>query len=169
MLNLFLALLLNSFSGDNLSTGDDDGEMNNLQIAIGRITRGINWLKAFVTQKILQSLGKKPKEPDGGPVDDVDSKTEEIEMNHLDTCQTLKVADGISDCPVERQPSGFIVDGEFSLNVPIAEEESDFENLSDYEYNEDEADEVDNSEFADESCDQPNTVRDVDKENLFQQ
>ncbi|CAM9294027.1 unnamed protein product [Lampetra planeri] len=42
VLNLFLALLLNSFSGDNLSAGDDDGEMNNLQIAVGRITRGIN-------------------------------------------------------------------------------------------------------------------------------
>uniref|UniRef100_A0A8C5H1C3 Sodium channel protein type 3 subunit alpha-like n=1 Tax=Gouania willdenowi TaxID=441366 RepID=A0A8C5H1C3_GOUWI len=34
LLNLFLALLLSSFSCDNLSSPDDDGEMNNLHIAI---------------------------------------------------------------------------------------------------------------------------------------
>ncbi|XP_027005290.1 sodium channel, voltage gated, type V-like, alpha b isoform X1 [Tachysurus fulvidraco] len=45
VLNLFLALLLSSFSADNLSAPDDDGELNNLQIAIGRIQRGILWLR----------------------------------------------------------------------------------------------------------------------------
>lgn len=44
MLNLFLALLLSSFSSDNLSAPDDDGEMNNLQIAIARIHCGFSWL-----------------------------------------------------------------------------------------------------------------------------
>ncbi|KAL0201513.1 hypothetical protein M9458_004700, partial [Cirrhinus mrigala] len=44
VLNLFLALLLSSFSSDNLSAPDDDGEMNNLQIAIGRIQFGFSWL-----------------------------------------------------------------------------------------------------------------------------
>uniref|UniRef100_A0A8C6Q0S7 Sodium channel protein n=1 Tax=Nothobranchius furzeri TaxID=105023 RepID=A0A8C6Q0S7_NOTFU len=131
VLNLFLALLLNSFSGDNLSGVDDDGEMNNLQIAIGRITLGINWFKAFVVQKVQQILGRKPKEPDEGPADGADAKTEGIEMNHLETCQAFNVADGLLVCLVEGQPSGFIVDGDASLNVPIAEAESDFENLSD--------------------------------------
>uniref|UniRef100_A0A8C6PZI2 Sodium channel protein n=1 Tax=Nothobranchius furzeri TaxID=105023 RepID=A0A8C6PZI2_NOTFU len=132
VLNLFLALLLNSFSGDNLSGVDDDGEMNNLQIAIGRITLGINWFKAFVVQKVQQILGRKPKEPDEGPADGADAKTEGIEMNHLETCQAFNVADGLLVCLVEGQPSGFIVDGDASLNVPIAEAESDFENLSDF-------------------------------------
>ncbi|KAM6897634.1 sodium channel protein type 4 subunit alpha A [Xenentodon cancila] len=158
VLNLFLALLLSSFSGDNLSAGEDDGEMNNLQIAIGRITWGIDWLKAFVIQKILQILGREPKEPDEGPVDVPNPKNEEIEMNHFDTCPTLKMADGILDCRVESQPSRFIVDGEFSLGVPIAEEESDFEDLSEYEYDDDEADEADNSEIVDERKDQQNTL-----------
>ncbi|XP_030624433.1 sodium channel, voltage gated, type V-like, alpha b [Chanos chanos] len=45
VLNLFLALLLSSFSADNLSAPDDDGEMNNLQIAIARIQRGMVWLR----------------------------------------------------------------------------------------------------------------------------
>lgn len=44
-MNLFLALLLSSFSADNLSAPDDDGELNNLQIAIGRIQRGILGLR----------------------------------------------------------------------------------------------------------------------------
>uniref|UniRef100_A0A8C6PZI9 Sodium channel protein n=1 Tax=Nothobranchius furzeri TaxID=105023 RepID=A0A8C6PZI9_NOTFU len=143
VLNLFLALLLNSFSGDNLSGVDDDGEMNNLQIAIGRITLGINWFKAFVVQKVQQILGRKPKEPDEGPADGADAKTEGIEMNHLETCQAFNVADGLLVCLVEGQPSGFIVDGDASLNVPIAEAESDFENLSEYDQDDDDDDEQD--------------------------
>uniref|UniRef100_A0A8C5N9C9 Sodium channel protein type 3 subunit alpha-like n=1 Tax=Gouania willdenowi TaxID=441366 RepID=A0A8C5N9C9_GOUWI len=46
LLNLFLALLLSSFSCDNLSSPDDDGEMNNLHIAIHRINRGLHWTQA---------------------------------------------------------------------------------------------------------------------------
>ncbi|XP_049419579.1 sodium channel protein type 4 subunit alpha A isoform X2 [Epinephelus fuscoguttatus] len=151
VLNLFLALLLSSFSGDNLSAGDDDGEMNNLQIAIGRITRGIDWFKAFAIRTVLQILGRKPKEPEEperGPTDDEDPKAEEIEMNHLDTGQNFKMADGIPNCLVEGRPSGFIVDGELSLNVPIAQGESDFENLGEDE--EDDGDNANDSETSDE-------------------
>ncbi|XP_076615923.1 sodium channel protein type 4 subunit alpha A [Chaetodon auriga] len=129
VLNLFLALLLSSFSGDNLAPGDDDGEMNNLQIAIGRITKGIDWFKAFAIRTALQILHRKPKESEEAPRDDRDPKMEGIEMNHLDNSQNFKVADGISNCLVEGRPSGCIVDGELSLNVPIALGESDFENL----------------------------------------
>uniref|UniRef100_A0AAR2JH35 Sodium channel protein n=1 Tax=Pygocentrus nattereri TaxID=42514 RepID=A0AAR2JH35_PYGNA len=48
VLNLFLALLLSSFSSDNLSAPDDDGEMNNLQIAIARIHGSLTWLLGFI-------------------------------------------------------------------------------------------------------------------------
>lgn len=129
VLNLFLALLLNSFSGDNLSAGDDDGEMNNLQIAIGRITRGIDWFKALVIRMVLQILHRKPPEPEEGQTHDGDPQMEGIEMNHLDTSQNYKMADGISNCLVEGRPSGIIVDRKLSLDVPIAQGESDFENL----------------------------------------
>uniref|UniRef100_A0A674P4N6 Sodium channel protein n=1 Tax=Takifugu rubripes TaxID=31033 RepID=A0A674P4N6_TAKRU len=47
VLNLFLALLLSSFSGDNLTTQDDEGE-NNLQIAINRINRAMSWTKTYI-------------------------------------------------------------------------------------------------------------------------
>lgn len=152
VLNLFLALLLSSFSGDNLSAGDDDGEMNNLQIAIARITRGIDWLKAFIIQTVMQTLGKKAKESEE-PVDDKDLKMEEIEMNHLDTGQNLKMADGIANCWAEGQPTVFFVDGEHSLNVPIALGESDFENLGE-EDDEDDEEDADDSEITDEKNNQ---------------
>ncbi|XP_068264417.1 sodium channel protein type 2 subunit alpha-like isoform X2 [Nyctibius grandis] len=45
VLNLFLALLLSSFSSDSLSPTEDDNEMNNLQIAVARIQKGIDYVK----------------------------------------------------------------------------------------------------------------------------
>uniref|UniRef100_A0A674JK08 Sodium channel protein n=1 Tax=Terrapene triunguis TaxID=2587831 RepID=A0A674JK08_9SAUR len=45
VLNLFIALLLNSFSADNLQAPEDDGEMNNLKIAFARIHRGLYLVK----------------------------------------------------------------------------------------------------------------------------
>uniref|UniRef100_A0A3Q0RI27 Sodium channel protein n=1 Tax=Amphilophus citrinellus TaxID=61819 RepID=A0A3Q0RI27_AMPCI len=51
VLNLFLALLLSSFSGDNLAAPEDEGE-NNLQIAINRINRAVTWTKAWILEHI---------------------------------------------------------------------------------------------------------------------
>ncbi|XP_069715363.1 sodium channel protein type 5 subunit alpha-like isoform X4 [Phaenicophaeus curvirostris] len=48
VLNLFLALLLSSFSADNLSAPDEDGEMNNLQLAFARINRGLQYVKRMM-------------------------------------------------------------------------------------------------------------------------
>ncbi|NXP80168.1 SCN5A protein, partial [Ramphastos sulfuratus] len=45
VLNLFIALLLNSFSADSLQTAEDDREMNNLRIAFARIHRGLHFVK----------------------------------------------------------------------------------------------------------------------------
>lgn len=163
VLNLFLALLLSSFSGDNLSAGDDDGEMNNLQIAIGRITRGVDWFKAFIIRTVLEILGRKSREPHEDAMDDVDPKVEEIEMNHLDSSQTLKMADGVVDCLVEGRPSGYIVDGELRLNVPIAQEDSDFENLGeddeDDDSDTDDTNDAHDSETLDEESNHQDTVR----------
>ncbi|XP_044193900.1 sodium channel protein type 4 subunit alpha A isoform X3 [Thunnus albacares] len=160
VLNLFLALLLSSFSGDNLAAGDEDGELNNLQIAIGRITRYMNWFKAFIVRRILQLLERKPPESEEGPVDDEDPKMEGLEMNHMDTSQNFKMADGISNCLVERRPSGFIVDGELTLNVPIAQGESDFENLG-----EDDEDDT-NDSVSDEKDNQHNSENFEDDNSL---
>ncbi|XP_075778953.1 sodium channel protein type 5 subunit alpha-like isoform X2 [Pelodiscus sinensis] len=45
VLNLFIALLLNSFSADNLQAPEDDGEMNNLKTAFAQIRRGLCQVK----------------------------------------------------------------------------------------------------------------------------
>uniref|UniRef100_A0A096LZA3 Sodium channel protein n=1 Tax=Poecilia formosa TaxID=48698 RepID=A0A096LZA3_POEFO len=58
VLNLFLALLLSSFSGDNLAVTEDEGE-NNLQIAINRISRAVAWTKAWFLKHIWTLVGKK--------------------------------------------------------------------------------------------------------------
>lgn len=147
MLNLFLALLLSSFSGDNLAVGDDDGEMNNLQIAIGRITRGGDWLKAFLVGTFLRVLGREPGKPDEkDPEDEGAGKTGAIEMNHLGG---FKSADGISNCLLGGQPSGITADGESTINVPIALGESDSENPS--EDDDDQEDDVDSEVTCEEN------------------
>ncbi|NXM34766.1 SCN5A protein, partial [Oxyruncus cristatus] len=46
VLNLFIALLLSSFSADSLQTTEDDGEMNNLWIAFARIHKGFHFVKS---------------------------------------------------------------------------------------------------------------------------
>ncbi|XP_066554832.1 sodium channel protein type 4 subunit alpha B [Amia ocellicauda] len=136
VLNLFLALLLSSFSADNLAGGDEDGEMNNLQIAIGRITRGIDFVKGFILGFIRQRLGKKPKEDD--VYDEDDLKKEKFVLNHMDsreeTKADCKMVDGVSandPAPgAELDHSGFMANADVtvSVSVPIAKGESDFEN-----------------------------------------
>ncbi|XP_062858689.1 sodium channel protein type 4 subunit alpha A [Trichomycterus rosablanca] len=120
VLNLFLALLLSSFSGDNLSGGDEDGELNNLQIAIGRITRGIGWVRSFIVGMILKLLCRRsPEDEEEGGGGDEEDKKETIILNHFDDG---KMADGVSNS-LEAQ----------TLNVPIAKEESDDEDDDDEE------------------------------------
>uniref|UniRef100_A0A4W6EU92 Sodium channel protein n=1 Tax=Lates calcarifer TaxID=8187 RepID=A0A4W6EU92_LATCA len=58
VLNLFLALLLSSFSGDNLAAPEEEGE-NNLQIAINRINRAVAWIKSWILEHIWTVVGKK--------------------------------------------------------------------------------------------------------------
>ncbi|XP_029444268.1 sodium channel protein type 5 subunit alpha-like isoform X9 [Rhinatrema bivittatum] len=60
VLNLFLALLLSSFSADNLSAPDEDGEMNNLQIAIARIQRGIRFLRNMIIDFFRNAVTERP-------------------------------------------------------------------------------------------------------------
>ena len=58
MLNLFLALLLSSFSADNLAATDDDGEPNNLQLAMARMKIGIAWIKVHMRILMAHILKK---------------------------------------------------------------------------------------------------------------
>ncbi|XP_054992141.1 sodium channel protein type 5 subunit alpha isoform X5 [Sorex araneus] len=63
VLNLFLALLLSSFSADNLTAPDEDGEMNNLQLALARIQRGLRFLKQTTRDFCCRLLHRRPPKP----------------------------------------------------------------------------------------------------------
>ncbi|XP_075562670.1 sodium channel protein type 5 subunit alpha-like [Pelecanus crispus] len=56
VLNLFIALLLNSFSTDCLQTAEDDREMNNLRIAFARIHKGFHFVKSVTWDTCCKKL-----------------------------------------------------------------------------------------------------------------
>ncbi|NXP36158.1 SCN5A protein, partial [Leiothrix lutea] len=56
VLNLFIALLLSSFSADSLQTAEDDGEMNNLRIAFTRIRKGFHLVKSATWDACCRKL-----------------------------------------------------------------------------------------------------------------
>ncbi|XP_071318495.1 sodium channel protein type 4 subunit alpha B-like [Trachinotus anak] len=58
VLNLFLALLLSSVSGDNLAVPTEKGK-NNLHIAINQIKRCVAWTRTWILEHICLLFGKK--------------------------------------------------------------------------------------------------------------
>ncbi|XP_047432552.1 sodium channel, voltage-gated, type I like, alpha b isoform X2 [Mugil cephalus] len=85
VLNLFLALLLSSFSADNLAATDDDSEMNNLQIAVGRIQRGIAFIKSTLRQ-FLQSLCFGGRGGNGSGLGEESKPLDELHSNGKGNC-----------------------------------------------------------------------------------
>ncbi|KAI1884137.1 hypothetical protein AGOR_G00223350 [Albula goreensis] len=122
LLNLFVALLLSTFSGDNLEILEDDREVKNLQIAFGRIRRGMAWVKGHI---IACMLGKKPKVGEGNGGDKGDPEKENLVLQHMNTKGDGKMAGGSSKCLNE-----VAMEKSFTkaLTVPIAKVEPDFEN-----------------------------------------
>ncbi|KAK2888922.1 hypothetical protein Q8A67_014297 [Cirrhinus molitorella] len=158
VLNLFLALLLSSFSADNLAATDDDSEMNNLQIAVGRIQKGIALVKSTLRQ-FLQSLclvGSKPRSLDEEkPLDDLHSDGKENCLsNHAPVAVDL-TKDYLKEGCVspgngveghvkygieEGDYMSFIHNPSLTVTVPIAVGESDFENLNTEDFSSDSSD-----------------------------
>uniref|UniRef100_A0A8C6X2E7 Sodium channel protein n=1 Tax=Naja naja TaxID=35670 RepID=A0A8C6X2E7_NAJNA len=150
VLNLFLALLLSSFSADNLAATDDDNEMNNLQIAMARIDKGIDFMKRKIREFIQKSFVKKQKALDEiKPLEELHNKNSCI-SNH--TIEIGKEIDYFRDgngtttsgigtgSSVERYVvdesdyMSFINNPSLTVTVPIAVGESDFENLNTEEF-----------------------------------
>ncbi|KAG9331908.1 hypothetical protein JZ751_016596, partial [Albula glossodonta] len=143
VLNLFLALLLSSFSADNLAATDDDGEMNNLQISVIRIKKGIAWLKVNV-RVLVATLLKKEKEADEvKPLDDMYEKKLNCLANHtgvdinreLDYQKngngtTSGIGSSVGKYMIDEDRMSFIHNPNLTVRVPIAVGESDFENLN---------------------------------------
>ena len=132
VLNLFLALLLSSFSADNLAATDDDGELNNLQISVIRIKKGIAWSKI----KLASVLRKPPLEDEHKPLDDMYNKKLNCIANHTDINRDLDYKNGngigssVGRYLIDEDHMSFIHNPNLTVCVPIAVGESDFENLN---------------------------------------
>ncbi|XP_045153955.1 sodium channel protein type 2 subunit alpha [Echinops telfairi] len=149
VLNLFLALLLSSFSSDNLAATDDDNEMNNLQIAVGRMQRGIDYVKRKLREIIQKAFVRKQKALDEiKPLEDLNNKKDSCVSNHTTVeiskdLNYLKDGNGTTSgigSSVEKYVvdesdyMSFINNPSLTVTVPIAVGESDFENLNTEEF-----------------------------------
>uniref|UniRef100_A0A8C6NPB1 Sodium channel protein n=1 Tax=Nothobranchius furzeri TaxID=105023 RepID=A0A8C6NPB1_NOTFU len=123
VLNLFLALLLSSFSADNLAATDEDSEMNNLQIAVGRIQRGIAYIKSKLQQFFLSLCFGRGKGSGLG--------------NCISNHTLLEIT---KDASGECDYMSFIHNPSLTVTVPIAVGESDFENLNTEDFSSDSSD-----------------------------
>ncbi|XP_044223047.1 sodium channel protein type 4 subunit alpha B-like [Thunnus albacares] len=134
VLNLFLALLLSSFSSDNLSAPDEDGDLNNIQIAIARIQNGTSW---FITNIIdLFNRSEKRRRQKAKEVSQASIK---LVSNHVES------NGGIFGCYGEKniipEEDSYMTNPNLTVIVPIAPGESDVEFLEEEEISESSEDE----------------------------
>uniref|UniRef100_A0A8D0ECH6 Sodium channel protein n=1 Tax=Salvator merianae TaxID=96440 RepID=A0A8D0ECH6_SALMN len=129
VLNLFLALLLSSFSADNLAATDDDNEMNNLQIAVARIDKGVDYIKRKIHEFIQKSFVKKQK-----ALDEI-KPLEELNKNSCISNHTAEIGSSVEKYVIDESDyMSFINNPSLTVTVPIALGESDFENLNTEEF-----------------------------------
>ncbi|XP_023619154.1 sodium channel protein type 10 subunit alpha [Myotis lucifugus] len=133
VLNLFIALLLNSFSADNLTAPEEDGEMNNLQVALARVQafghRTMKTVRSFFRRPCLFSRTK--AEPQLAVKIPLSSSKAE---NRIAADAALGSPGGL---PAPRDPrdshSDFVTNPNVWVSVPIAEAESDLDDLEEEE------------------------------------
>lgn len=134
MLNLFLALLLSSFSSDNLSAPDEDGDLNNIQIAIARITAGVSWLVSSVTNVFNRRIKhRKPKSQEA-------HQAVKLVVNHVECNGGI-----CGEKYVIPEEDSYMTNPNLTVIVPIAPGESDVEFLEEEE-NSDTSDDEDTKE-----------------------
>ncbi|KAK9527412.1 hypothetical protein VZT92_013976 [Zoarces viviparus] len=136
LLNLFLALLLSSFSSDNLSAPDDDGEMNNLHIAIHRITRGLAWCRTQVVDFFNGNLKRRRQKRKEAKA--------MMKLKRLSTVHT-EANGAVIGRHVEKyvvpEDDSYMTNPNLTISVPIAPGESDVEFPEEEEEEEEEGEE----------------------------
>uniref|UniRef100_A0A8C5C2G9 Sodium channel protein n=1 Tax=Gadus morhua TaxID=8049 RepID=A0A8C5C2G9_GADMO len=149
VLNLFLALLLSSFSADNLAATDDDGEPNNLQLAMARMKIGIAWFKVHM-RILMAHILKKPLEDEQKPLDDMYDKKLNCIANHT----------GVEiNRELDYDYMSFIHNPNLTVCVPIAVGESDFENLNTEDFSSES--DVENSKDLDDTSSSEGSTIDI--------
>ncbi|XP_069567430.1 sodium channel protein type 2 subunit alpha-like [Brachyistius frenatus] len=138
VLNLFLALLLSSFSSDNLSAPDEDGDLNNIQIAIARIHAGVSWFVNSVSDLFNRGLKRqKQKTKD-------ESQPLKLVANHVESNGgVFGLYDEKYSIPEE---DSYMTNPNLTVIVPIAPGESDVEFLEEEEISESSEDEDNKAE-----------------------
>uniref|UniRef100_A0A8C3CWJ7 Sodium channel protein n=1 Tax=Cairina moschata TaxID=8855 RepID=A0A8C3CWJ7_CAIMO len=143
VLNLFLALLLSSFSSDSLSPTEDDNEMNNLQIAVARIQKGIDYVKKKAGECVQKSCWGKQR------VVNERTATDQLNDERHHCISNCTIAEIRIDTTYHRNENGtagvvgssdyppFINNPSLTVTVPIAVGESDFEHLNTEEFSSD--------------------------------
>uniref|UniRef100_A0A8C3MHY1 Sodium channel protein n=1 Tax=Geospiza parvula TaxID=87175 RepID=A0A8C3MHY1_GEOPR len=142
VLNLFLALLLSSFSADNLSAPDEDGEMNNLQLAFARINRGLQYAKKAAwnfcchvlrhpkTTAEKKAMMKLAAQNPGALNNCVNSHATAELGKDMENHKENRAEDGVNKNG-EKHPAitddDFMTNPDLSICVPIAVGESDIE------------------------------------------
>ncbi|XP_030405869.1 sodium channel protein type 5 subunit alpha-like isoform X2 [Gopherus evgoodei] len=149
VLNLFLALLLSSFSADNLSAPDEDGEMNNLQLAFARINRGLQYLKN-TTRDFCCNLLRHPKTTaEKKAMIKLSAHNTGVLHNYVNSHTTGEIGKDVENhtenyaddgtdkngqkLPVISDSDDFLTNPDLSICVPIAVGESDIEDQEDDE------------------------------------
>ncbi|XP_035486788.1 sodium channel, voltage gated, type VIII, alpha subunit b isoform X1 [Scophthalmus maximus] len=170
VLNLFLALLLSSFSADNLAATDDDGEPNNLQLAVARIKIGIAWFKVNFRVFVATVL-KKPVEDEQKPLDEMYEKKLNCIANHtvdinreLDYAKngngtTSGIGSSVGKYMIDEDYMSFIHNPNLTVCVPIAVGESDFENLNTEDFSSES--DVENSKDLDDTSSSEGSTIDI--------
>ncbi|KAK5872304.1 hypothetical protein PBY51_013019 [Eleginops maclovinus] len=170
VLNLFLALLLSSFSADNLAATDDDGEPNNLQLAVARIKIGIAWFKVHM-RILVASVLKKPEEDEQKPLDEMYEKKLNCIANHtvdinreLDYAKngngtTSGIGSSVGKYMIDEDYMSFIHNPNLTVCVPIAVGESDFENLNTEDFSSES--DVENSKDLDDTSSSEGSTIDI--------
>ncbi|XP_075340375.1 sodium channel protein type 2 subunit alpha-like [Odontesthes bonariensis] len=138
VLNLFLALLLSSFSSDNLSAPEEDGDLNNIQIAIARINAGVSWLVTSVVDLCshdMKNQNEKAKEASQAVI---------LVVNHVES--NGGVFTGYGEKYTIPEEDSYMTNPNLTVIVPIAPGESDVEFLEEEEISESSEDEDDKPE-----------------------
>uniref|UniRef100_A0A3P9IZ03 Sodium channel protein n=1 Tax=Oryzias latipes TaxID=8090 RepID=A0A3P9IZ03_ORYLA len=171
VLNLFLALLLSSFSADNLAATDDDGEPNNLQLAVARIKLGIAWFKVNMRVFVATVLKKQPIEDEQKPLDEMYEKKLNCIANHtvdinreLDYPKngngtTSGIGSSVGKYMIDEDYMSFIHNPNLTVCVPIAVGESDFENLNTEDFSSES--DVENSKDLDDTSSSEGSTIDI--------
>lgn len=135
-----MALLLSSFSSDSLAAPDDETEANNLQIAISRIHRGIDFVKKKMYELVQSICFQKTKVTAGiKSAGEQNNKTGMGIPNHtlaeinraLEYHQDKSRAATYMD---SSDPMSFINNPSLTVTVPIAVGESDFDHVNTEEF-----------------------------------